>query len=120
MIRLNNPSMSDVLLFYIIKKIKNQFFMQVDQLINWKSVCKIINRYYKKKYDAAVPPAFDCLMMYKICLQQSLYGLSDYEAEDRINDSLSFSNFIGLAFEARSPDHSTICRFRKVSKKQCS
>jgi len=112
--------MSDVLLSYRTKKIKNQFFKQVDQLINWKPVCKIINKYYNKKYDAAGRAALDGLMMFKIYLLQAWYELSDYEAEDRINDSLSFSNLIGLPSEACSPDHSTICRFRNVSKKQCS
>jgi hypothetical protein len=31
-----------------------------------------------------------------------------------INDSLSFSSFIGLPSEESAPDHSTICRFRSL------
>ncbi len=49
-----------------------------------------------------------------MCLLQTWYGLSDYEVEDRINDSLSFSYFCGLTIEQTAPDHSTLSRFRKV------
>ncbi len=45
-------------------------------------------------------------------LLQSWYGLSDYEVEGRINDSLSFSYFCGMTIEQVSPDHSTLSRFR--------
>jgi len=38
--------------------------------------------------------------------------LSDYEVEDRINDSISFSKFCGLTLEQTSPYHSTLSRFR--------
>ncbi|MEI6865267.1 transposase [Flavicella sp.] len=38
---------------------------------------------------------------------QSWYGLSDYEVEDRLNDSLSFSYFCGMTIEQVAPDHST-------------
>ena len=48
----------------------------------------------------------------KICLLQSWYGLSDYEVEDRINDSISFSYFCGMTIEQVAPDHSTLSRFR--------
>ena len=43
--------------------------------------------------------------------------LSDYEVEDRINDSLSFSYFCGLCIDAVAPDHSTISRFRSLMTK---
>ena len=35
-------------------------------------------------------------MMFKILLLQTWYGLSDYEVEERINDSLLFSEFLLL------------------------
>ncbi|VAW12051.1 Mobile element protein [hydrothermal vent metagenome] len=40
-----------------------------------------------------------------MCLLQSWYVLSDYEVEDRINDSLSFSYFCGMTIEQVAPDH---------------
>ena len=50
--------------------------------------------------------------MFKILLLQTWYGLSDYEVEERINDSLLFSEFPLLDMGLPAPDHSTICRFR--------
>ena len=50
--------------------------------------------------------------MFKILLLETWYGLSDYEVEERINDSLLFSEFLGLDLGFPSPDHSTISRFR--------
>ena len=54
-------------------------------------------------------------MMFKILLLQTWYGLSDYEVEERINDSLLFSEFLLLDMGLPALDHSTICRFRAVN-----
>ena len=51
-------------------------------------------------------------MMFKILLLQTWYGLSDYEVEERINDTLLFSEFLLLDMGLPALDHSTICRFR--------
>ncbi|MDB0603062.1 transposase [Tenacibaculum maritimum] len=47
-----------------------------------------------------------------MCLLQTWYGLSDYEVEDRVNDSISFSYFCRLNIDQIAPDHSTLSRFR--------
>jgi IS5 family transposase len=110
-------TMADVLISTRSRKIKNQFFDQVDQLKSWQPVKKIIDKYYKKTNSAVGRPAYSGLSLFKICLLQTWYGLSDYEVEDRINDSLSFGKFIGLSAEECSPDHSTISRFRSLMSK---
>src|SRR5678810_41852 len=47
------------------------------------------------------------------------YRLSDYEVEERVNDSLSFMQFVGLQLEYEVPDHSVITRFRsELTKKE--
>ena len=56
--------------------------------------------------------AQDSLMLFKILLLETWYNLSDYQVEERINDSITFSRFIKLGFEHTAPDHSTISRFR--------
>ncbi|MEZ4880310.1 MAG: transposase [Chitinophagales bacterium] len=48
-------------------------------------------------------PSYDGLLLFKICLLQTWYGLSDYEVEDRINDSISFSTFLELTIDQTSP-----------------
>jgi IS5 family transposase len=57
-------------------------------------------------------PAYAPLVMFKIVLLQSLYGLSDPAMEEALGDRLSFRRFVGLGLEDPVPDHSTICRFR--------
>lgn len=59
-------------------------------------------------------PAYPPLAMFKVLLLQSLYGLSDAEAEEALADRLSFRRFVGLALADAVPDHSTICRFRNL------
>ena len=46
-----------------------------------------------------------------------MVGLSDYEVEDRVNDSISFGYFCGLTLEQIAPDHSTVSRFRTAMTK---
>jgi len=59
-------------------------------------------------------PAYPPLLMFKVLLLQSLYGLSDAETEEALIDRLSFRRFAGVALTDRVPDHSTICRFRNL------
>jgi transposase, IS5 family len=47
-----------------------------------------------------------------MALLQTWYGLSDYEVEDRVNDSISFSRFVGISLDDSVPDHSVLSRFR--------
>lgn len=57
-------------------------------------------------------PGYPALVMFKMLLLQSLYGLSDADLEEAVKDRLSFRRFVGLALEDTVPDHTTICRFR--------
>jgi IS5 family transposase len=52
-------------------------------------------------------------MLFKICLLQSWYGLSDPQAEYQINDRLSFQRFLGLDLSKRVPDQNTIWTFKE-------
>lgn len=53
----------------------------------------------------------------KCALLQTWYGLSDYEVEDRVNDSISFGYFCGLTIDQVATDHSTLSRFRTAMTK---
>lgn len=108
----NNPSFADTVCDLRIRKIKSQFFQQVNTLLDWDAISKIIDKHYKKGSNAVGNPSYDGLLLFKMCLLQTWYGLSDYEVEDRVNDSISFSRFCGLTLEQPAPDHSTVSRFR--------
>ena len=106
------PTLADSICDVRARKVKKTFFTQINALIDWNSISSIINKDYLKGKSATGKPSYDGLLLFKMCLLQSWYGLSDYEVEDRINDSLSFSYFCGMTIEQVAPDHSTLSRFR--------
>jgi len=109
-----SPSFADSVCDLRVRKIKSVFFQQVNRLIDWSAITKIINKHYTKGQNAVGQSAYDGLLLFKMCLLQTWYGLSDYEVEDRINDSISFGYFCGLTLEQPAPDHSTLSRFRSA------
>jgi IS5 family transposase len=106
------PTLADSICDIRARKIKATFFNQINTLIDWNKISKLIDKDYSRGKSAVGKPSYDGLLLFKMCLLQSWYGLSDYEVEDRINDSLSFSYFCGMTIEQVSPDHSTLSRFR--------
>jgi len=106
------PTLADSICDLRVRKIKKTFFTQINTIIDWEKISVIINKDYLKGKSAVGKPSYDGLLLFKMCLLQSWYGLSDYEVEDRVNDSLSFSYFCGMTIEQSSPDHSTLSRFR--------
>ena len=106
------PTLADSICDLRARKVKQAFFTQINTLIDWNTISKIIDKDYSRGKSAVGNPSYDGLLLFKMCLLQSWYGLSDYEVEDRINDSLSFSYFCGMTIEQVAPDHSTLSRFR--------
>ena len=93
-------------------RMKHSFLRQINACVDWRGIRTLLNKKYTKTQNAVGNPAYDALLMFKILLLETWYGLSDYEVEERINDSLLFSEFLGLDLGFPSPDHSTISRFR--------
>ena len=78
-------------------------------LVRWYRFEKLLT---KLRDPGPGRPGYRPLLMFKALLLQSLYGLSDAELEETLNDRLSFRRFVGLALEDPTPDHTTLCRFR--------
>ena len=112
-----HPTLADSICDLRARKIKKTFFTQINRLIDWSSVDSLIKKHYTKGESATGKPSYSGLLLFKMCLLQTWYGLSDYEVEDRINDSISFSYFCGLNIDQVSPDHSTLSRFRSMMTK---
>lgn len=93
-------------------KIKQEFFNQIIQPIDWRPVSNSINKQYQKGESALGRPSYEGIVLFKMMLLQTWYGLSDYEVEDRVNDSIPFSRFVGISLDNPVPDHSVISRFR--------
>ena len=93
-------------------RMKNSFLRRINACVDWRGIRTLLNKKYTKTQNAVGNPTYDALMMFKILLLQVWYGLSDYEVEERINDSILFSEFLLLNMGLPAPDYSTICRFR--------
>lgn len=106
------PNLADSMCDLRSRKIKKTFFTQINTLLDWNPIREIISKHYQKGKSATGKPSYDGLLLFKMCLLQTWYGLSDYEVEDRVNDSISFGYFCGLTIEEVAPDHSTLSRFR--------
>jgi IS5 family transposase len=79
-------------------------------LVKWYRFEKLIGHLR----DEAGPgrPGYPVLVLFKAVLVQSLYGLSDRELEEALDDRLSFRRFVGLSLEEPVPDHTVLNRFR--------
>ncbi len=58
-------------------------------------------------------PAYPPLLLFKILVVQSLYGLSDEQAQFQILDRRSFGHFLGLLDGDQVPDQNTLREFRE-------
>lgn len=111
------PTLADSICDLRSRKIKQIFFTQMNHLLNWQKICSVIDAHYEKGKSASGKPSYEGLLLFKMCLLQTWYGLSDYEVEDRVNDSISFGYFCGLNIDQVAPDHSTVSRFRTAMTK---
>eukprot|EP00752_Nemacystus_decipiens_P000433 g433.t1 len=66
------------------------------------------------RQDGPGRAGYPALLLFKAQLLGALYGLSDPELEEALNDRLSFRRFVGLSLEDETPDHTTLWRFRQA------
>lgn len=108
----SSPGFADIILGQ--RKVKQSFFSQIDQIIDWNPIRGIIETAYTKGNKSTGRPSYDSMILFKMELLRTWYGLSDGEVEDQVNDRLSFSRFVGLGMEDVAPDSTTVCRFRNI------
>src|SRR6187402_20968 len=115
----NNCQMSFTEVYVSRRKLQSEFFTQINKCLDWNAIDMQIKKHYNKGASVAGRPSYPGLLLFKMCLLQTWYRLSDYEVEERVNDSLSFMQFVGLQLEDEVPDHSVISRFRsELTKKE--
>lgn len=83
---------------------------RLNELVKWYRFEKLVGHLR----DEAGPgrPGYPSLVLLKAVLLASLYGLSERELEEALDDRLSFRRFVGLALEEKVPDHTVLNRFR--------
>jgi len=83
----------------------------VNELIDWSRLERLLQGIHARtKGEKSWPP----LLMFKVLLLQSWYGLSDPALEKQIARDLLFRRFVALDIAESVPDHSTFWRFRQT------
>jgi IS5 family transposase len=82
-----------------------------DTTIDWEAFRPIVKDLYRNDTEAGGRPNQDEVVMVKILVLQSWYGLSDEEMEREAVDRLSFRRFLG--YPDMVPDSTTIWLFRE-------
>jgi IS5 family transposase len=96
------------------RKRKDCFLDEIDRLIDWKPLEKVLRQKLKRVVNAVGNPAYPPLPIFKILLLQRWYNRSDAAIEEALCDRLSFVRFLGLSLDHdEAPDASMICRFRQ-------
>ena len=84
---------------------------EIDSLIDWEEFRPTIKSLYTNTPEQGGRPHTDEIVLLKMVLLQSFYGLSDHELERQANDRISFRKFLG--FPEKIPDHTTLWYFRE-------
>lgn len=69
-----SPTLADSICDLRTRKIKKQFFTQINTLLDWESISSIIDIYYRKGKSATGKPSNDGLLLFRMCLLQTWYG----------------------------------------------
>lgn len=80
-------------------------------LIDWAPFEALLKPIHSASRGA---PGYPPVMMLKALLLQQWFRLGDEGLEDALADRLSFRRFVGLGLADKSPDHSSIWRFREA------
>src|SRR5258707_97304 len=88
----------------------NAVLDRLDGLVKWYRFGTLMS--HLRDEESPGRPGYPALLLFRALVLQSLYGLSDRDLEDVLNDRLSFKRFVGLSFEEAAPDHTVLNRFR--------
>ena len=88
----------------------NEFLERVSALVDWESLEAALAPLRSGVMGA---PSYPAAVMFKALLLGQWYGLSDPALEEALGDRLSFRRFCGVPLDQKTPDHSTIWRFRE-------
>lgn len=96
------------------RKVKSEFFSQINAVIDRHPLRPLIEAAYDKGFSPTGRPCYDYMVLFCMELMCVWYGLSDGEVEEQVNDRLSFSRFAGLGMDDEVPGSTTLCRFRNA------
>ena len=88
---------------------KDHFLMRINELIDFSPIEKALSELYS---DGTGRPAYPPLVLFKICLLQRFYNLSDVQVVEQLRYNFLFMRFVGLTLSDNPPDDTTLVRFR--------
>ena len=90
------------------------FLKRMEEIIPFREIEKMLIEYgvYIPNKKRKGRPSIPARILIGTMFLQSWYGLSDPQAEEQINDRLSFRKFLRISSDEVIPDETTICRFR--------
>lgn len=110
---INDPQRSFVAPFVDKHSKKNEFFYQINKLIDWKPIATKLKKIYTKGLTDRGAKAYSPVLLFKMHLISEWYQISDTQTEAMVYDSISALRFCGLSLEENVPGHSTLSRFKK-------
>jgi IS5 family transposase len=99
------------------KKTRKELFLdEMDEIIPWRDLCKIIKPFYPKlKHKGAGRPPVGLERMLRIHFLQHWFNLSDPAVEEALYDSRAMRSFVGIDLGREpAPDETTVCKFRHL------
>jgi IS5 family transposase len=88
----------------------NDFLEKLDGALDWRALEAPLQAMYPA--TTGRPPCAP-LVLFKMSLLQHCYGLSDPQCEELVADRWSWRRFVGLGWQDRVPDETTLVNFRK-------
>jgi transposase, IS5 family len=88
----------------------NDFLEKLDGALDWRPLEATLQAMYPA--TTGRPPCAP-LVLFKMSLLQHCYGLSDPQCEELVADRWSWRRFVGLGWQERVPDETTLVNFRK-------
>lgn len=76
---------------------RETFLLEMDEVIPWRDLCKVIKPFYPKRKDAG-RPTVGLERMLRIHFLQHWFNLSDPAVEEALYDSHAMRGFVGIAF----------------------
>ena len=93
---------------------RDQFLAEMEQIIPWRELCKVIKPFYPKPKGAGRPP-IGLERMLRIHFLQHWFNLSDPAVEEALYDSRAMRRFVGIDLGREpAPDETTVCNFRHL------
>lgn len=93
---------------------RDQFLAEMDEIIPWRNLCKVIKPFYPQPKGAGRPPV-GLERMLRIHFLQHWFNLSDPAVEEALYDSRAMRRFVGIDLcREPAPDETTVCYFRHL------